>query len=133
MSNKFTSPRKTIETLVDACRSGDVEKLQSVFSKKALMTGYFNGEFYSGSPELFYDEVRDNPSPASSGSEYNGEIISVEEYGDIANVTLQEKGFLGANFINLFQLVRVDGSWLIYSKLYVDKWFTHKVSSNSNH
>lgn len=121
-AGKFSTPRETITTLVEACRSGDVEKLQSVFSPNALMTGYFNGEFYTGSPELFYDEVRDNPSPASTGSEYIGEITSVEEYGDIANVTLQEKGFLGANFINLFQLVREDGSWLIYSKLYVDKW-----------
>ena len=122
MINKFETPRQTIETLVEACRSGDVELLQSVFSDNALMTGYFGGEFYTGSPQLFYDEVRDNPSPASTGAEYIGEITSVEEYGDIANVTLQETGFLGANFTNLFQLVRKDGAWLIYSKLYVDEW-----------
>ncbi|MDH3376779.1 MAG: nuclear transport factor 2 family protein [Gammaproteobacteria bacterium] len=122
MSNKFETPKQTIETLVEACRTGDVEKLKSVFSSNALMTGYFSGEFYTGSPELFYDEVRDNPSPTSTGAEYIGEIISVEEYGDIANVRLQEKGFLGANFTNLFQLVRKDDSWLIYSKLYVDEW-----------
>jgi len=122
MSNQFETPVQTIETLVEACRSGDVELLQSVFSDNALMTGYFGGEFYTGSPEMFYDEVRDNPSPASTGAEYIGEITSVEEYGDIANVTLQEKGFLGANFTNLFQLVRKDGNWLIYSKLYVDEW-----------
>ena len=122
MINKFETPKQIIETLVEACRSGDVELLQSVFSDNALMTGYFGGEFYTGSPELFYDEVRDNPSPASTGAEYIGEITSVEEYGDIANVTLRETGFLGANFINLFQLVRKDGTWLIYSKLYVDEW-----------
>lgn len=119
---KFSTPRETITALVEACHSGNVEKLQSVFSPGAMMTGYFNGEFYTGSPELFYDEVRDNPSPASTGAEYIGEITSVEEYGDIANVTLQEKGFLGANFINLFQLVRTNGSWLIFSKVYVDEW-----------
>ena len=122
MSNKFETPKQIIEALVEACRSGDVELLQSVFSDNALMTGYFGGEFYTGSPELFYDEVRDNPSPASTGAEYIGEITSIEEYGDIANVTLQETGILGANFTNLFQLVRKDGAWLIYSKLYVDEW-----------
>ena len=122
MSNKLETPRQTIETLVEACRSGDVELLQSVFTDNALMTGYFGGEFYTGSPQLFYDEVRDNPSPASTGAEYTGEITSVEEYGEIANVTLQETGFLGANFINLFQLVHKDGTWLIYSKLYADEW-----------
>jgi hypothetical protein len=118
---KFSSPRETIAELVEACHSGDVEKLRGVFGQGALMSGYYNGEYYSGSPEPFYDEVRDNPSPAVTGAEYIGKIISVEEYGNIANVVLEEKGFLGANFINLFQLVCVDGTWLIVSKAYVDE------------
>jgi hypothetical protein len=119
---KFSNPRETITELVEACHSGDVDKLRGVFSQGALMSGYYNGEYYSGSPEPFYDEVRDNPPPAVTGAEYIDEIISVEEYGDIANVVLEEKGFLGANFINLFQLVCVDGTWLIVSKAYVDEW-----------
>jgi hypothetical protein len=119
---KFSNPRETITELVEACHSGDVDKLRGVFGQRALMSGYYNGEYYSGSPEPFYDEVRDNPSPAVTGAEYIGEIISVEEYGSIANVVLEEKGFLGANFINLFQLVCVDRTWLIVSKAYVDEW-----------
>jgi hypothetical protein len=119
---KFSSPRETITELVEACHSGDVDKLRGVFGQGALMSGYYNGEYYSGSPEPFYDEVRDHPCPAVTGAEYIGEIISVEEYGNIANVVLEEKGFLGANFINLFQLVCVDGTWLIVSKAYVDEW-----------
>lgn len=121
-TRNFSNPRETITELVEACRSGDVAKLKGVFSPGALMTGYYNGEFYSGSPELFFDEVRDNPGPNITGAEYIGEIISVEEFGDIANVILKEKGFLGANFINLFQLVCIGGSWLIVSKAYVDEW-----------
>ena len=54
--------------------------------------------------------------------EYIGEIISVEEFGNIANVVLKEKGYLGADFINLFQLVCKDETWLIVSKVYVDEW-----------
>ena len=121
-TTKFSTPQETITELVEACHTGETERLQDVFSPGALMTGYFNGEFYSGSPEPFFDEVRDNPSPASTGAEYIGEIISVEKFGDIANVTLKEKGFLGANFINLFQLVCIEGSWLIVSKAYIDEW-----------
>lgn len=121
-TRKFSKPRETITELVEACYSGDVDRLRGVFGQGALMSGYYNGEFYSGSPQPFFDEVRDNPSPASTGAEYIGEIISVEEFGDVANVVLEEKGFLGANFINLFQLVCMDGSWLIVSKAYADEW-----------
>ena len=121
-SREFLNPRETITELVEACHSGDVDKLQGVCSPGALMTGYYNDEFYSGPPEPLYNEVRDNPSPAITGAEYVGEITSVEEYGDIANVILNEKGYLGSDFINLFQLVCIDGSWLIVSKAYVDEW-----------
>jgi len=121
-TRKFSKPRETITELIEACHSGDADRLRGVFGPGALMSGYYNGKFYSGSPEPFYDEVRDNPSPASTGAEYIGEITSVEEFGDIANVILEEKGFLGANFINLFQLVCIDGNWLIVSKAYVDEW-----------
>jgi hypothetical protein len=121
-ARKFSTPRETITELVEACHSGDVDKLRGVFSQGALMSGFFKGEYYSGPPQPFFDELRDNPSPASTGAEYIGEIISVEEFGGIANVVLEEKGFLGANFINLFQLVCKDDSWLIVSKAYVDEW-----------
>lgn len=121
-TKELSKPRDTIIELVEACHTGDSERLRGVFSQGALMSGYFDGEYYSGSPEPFFDEVRDNPAPANTGAEYIGEILSVEEFGDIATVVLEEKGFLGANFINLFQLVHKDGSWLIVSKAYVDKW-----------
>ncbi|MFT5220543.1 MAG: hypothetical protein ACI9LO_002120 [Planctomycetota bacterium] len=121
-TRKFSNPRETITELVEACHSGDVDKLRGVFSQGSLMSGYYKGEFYSGSPEPFFDELRDNPSPASTGAEYIGEIISVEEFGDIASIILNEKGYLGANFINLFQLICIDANWLIVSKTYVDEW-----------
>jgi hypothetical protein len=121
-TSKFSTPRETITTLVEACHTGNVDKLRGVFSEGALMSGYFKGDYYSGSPQPFFDELRDNPSPASSGAEYIGEILSVEEFGNIANVVLEETGFLGANFINLFQLVRKNDSWLIVSKAFVDQW-----------
>ena len=121
-TGKFSNPRETITELVEACHAGDVDKLRGVFSQSALMSGFYNGEYYSGSPEPFFDELRDNPAPAITGAEYTGEIISVAEYGGIANVVLEEKGYLGANFINLFQLVCADGNWLIVSKAYVDTW-----------
>jgi hypothetical protein len=118
----FPDPRATITELVDACHAGDGERLRCVFSKGALMSGYFKGEYYSGSPEPFFDEVRDNPAPASTGVEYIAEITSIEEFGDIANAILEEKNFLGADFMNLYQLASIDGNWLIVSKAYVDEW-----------
>ena len=120
-TNKISSPQETITEYVEACRNGDVGKLRSLFSPSALMSGFYEGEFYIGSPDLFFDEVRDNPSPASTEAEYVGEITSSETIGDIASVTLREKGYLGLNFSNLFQLAYIESSWVIVSKSYVDE------------
>ena len=120
-TSRFSTPEETIEAYVEACRNGDVEKLRNLFSPSTLMTGYFGGEFYIGTPDPFFDEVEKNPSPATTGAEYIGEITSSELIGKIASVTLREKGYLGLNFSNLFQLAYVEGTWLILSKAYIDE------------
>lgn len=125
MSNKSErsskSPKAAIEAYIEATRLGDVPALKSSFTPSALMSGYFEGEFYSGTPEPFFDEVRDNPSPAESGKAYEGSITYVEVVGEVAQVTMKETGYLGLDFTNLFHLALVDDKWQILSKTYIDQ------------
>ena len=116
----MNSPLETIEAYVEATRRGDVATLQTLFAPTALMSGYFQGEFYSGTPEPFYDEMRDNPSAAESGEPYSGDIIHIEIYDAIAQVTVKEKSYLGFDLVNLFHLARIDDRWLILSKMYIE-------------
>ena len=117
----MNTPIETIEKYITATRLGDVEGLRSLFSTEALMSGFYEGEYYSGSPEAFFEEVRDNPSPSETGGKYTGEITHAEVIGKIAQVTMKEKGYLGLNFSNLFHLASIDGNWLIISKTYIDE------------
>ena len=114
------TPEKTMDMYIEATRRGDVEKLRSLFAPGALMSGFFEGEFYSGSPDVFFDEVRDNPSPNETGAEYSGEITHEEVVGQTAQMTMKEQGYLGADITNLFHLACLDGQWLILSKTYSD-------------
>ena len=114
------SPASTVQEYVAACLTGSVERLESIFHPNAVMSGYFQGEFYLGSPVPFFDEVRDNPSPSETGAAYSAEITTVEVSGDVASVTLKEDGYLGTRFTNWFHLVRLDGRWIIISKAYQD-------------
>ena len=116
-----STPLETINQYIEATRIGNVETMRSLFSPAALMSGFYGGEFYIGSPGYFFDEVKDNPSPSSTGAGYIGEITSSEIIGNIASVTLREKGYLGLDFTNLFHLAYIDGAWLIVSKAYVDE------------
>jgi hypothetical protein len=42
---------------VDACRTGDVERLKATFHPQALMSGYMMGEYLMGSPAPFFEAV----------------------------------------------------------------------------
>jgi hypothetical protein len=116
---ELSTPAQTIEAYVAACRRGDAASLRALFAPGALMFGFYQGEYYLGTPEIFFDEVRDNPSPTETGSEYAGRIISSEQHDRIAQVSLAEQGYLGADFTNIFQLALIDDSWLIVSKGYM--------------
>lgn len=115
------SPAATINAYVDACRTGDTERLQTLFHPDALMTGFYQGDFNIGSPRPFYEEVRDNLAPADSDAAYSGEIVSADIFGDIASVVMQETGYLGLNCTNLFHVANVDGVWKITCKSYIDR------------
>jgi hypothetical protein len=117
----MSTPIETIEKYIEETRLGNVEGLKNLFSPEALMSGFYESEYYSGSPEAFFEEVRDSPSPSESGQDYNGEITHTEVIGKIAQVTMKEKGYLGLNFSNLFHLACINDKWLIISKTYMDE------------
>ena len=113
------TPEDAIQAYVDACCTADTDWLKDLFHNQAMMSGCFEGKFYIGSPDVFYDEVRDNP--LSPGDTYAAEITASATYGNIAQVELQERGYLGKyDLTNLFQLVLVDGNWKIVSKTYTE-------------
>ena len=116
-----SSPEQTIQAYVDACRAGDIDSLRGIFLPGATMSGIFEGEFYLGSPEIFFDEVRDNPLSPEAQREFRATIESSEIFHDIASIVLRETGYLGSyNLTNLFHLVERPVGWRITGKVYSD-------------
>jgi hypothetical protein len=116
--NNIDSPQSTIEEYIEACRVGSDNRLRAIFHPNALMAGFYQGEFYMGSPDPFYEEVRDSPAPIEAGLDYRGDITTIEISGDIASVTLNESGYLGTDFTNWFHLAKIEGEWKIICKSY---------------
>ena len=95
--------------------AGDVGLLRSIFHPDALMNGYFQGNLGIGSPEPFFQLVA-AMDPETKDSGYHAQIESIDVVGDVATAKLVETGFMGSNFVDFFQLIRVDGEWKIISK-----------------
>ena len=114
-----SSPRAVLDAYIEACRVGDADTLERIFHPDALMSGFWNGEFYAGSPQPFFDEVRDNPSMAETGAAYSAQAEISDVTGDVAMGTIRESGYFGDDFTNHFHLVRIDGEWQIIAKTYM--------------
>ncbi|MFT5350858.1 MAG: hypothetical protein ACI909_001554 [Planctomycetota bacterium] len=118
-TNDAAGARATIEEYVDACNDGSVERLKAIFHEQALMSGYMMGQYLMGSPEPFFQVVKNPPPQATpTAGNYKGEITSVEISGPVASVTLKETGFMGMNFTDYFHLARIEDKWLIISKTF---------------
>jgi len=106
---------ETIEIYVRGTRTGDVALLKSVFHEKAVMSGdLFDMKMITDSPEHFFNDI--SGQQASDSYQYGYEVL--KEVKDIALVELNERNLKNTDFVNLFQLQRVEGDWYITSKLF---------------
>ena len=111
--------REAAARYIDAVYRGDVPALRACFHPAAVMSGYLGDEFLAGDPERFFEDVTAAPSMAATGAPYVAEVTVVDVVGDVASVRVDETGFFGSlAFANWFHLVRIDGVWLIVSKLF---------------
>ncbi|MEM1433905.1 MAG: nuclear transport factor 2 family protein [Pseudomonadota bacterium] len=111
-------PEAVISNYVKACYTGDVALLKSLFHAEALMTGHSKRGFYLGSPEPFFANVAGQEPMSKTEAAYEGRITTVQVSGDIAAVTLEETGYFGRSYTDVFTLAKLDGEWKIVSKTY---------------
>jgi hypothetical protein len=110
--------RAVIESYVDACWRGDDLALRALFHPEAAMSGFLGDSAISGSLEPFFEAVAHNPAPLDAGLIYETEIAGVSVSLRTGTAVLYERGYLGMNFINHFQLVAADGQWYITARLF---------------
>ena len=102
----------------EAMRDSDSERLKSVFSDHAMITGYMDGSLVDMSIEQFADFVSSrNPSDKEKGAEELLEIISCDISGDTAVVKVRDS-FIGRVFVDTLSFLKVEGEWKIFNKLF---------------
>lgn len=114
--------RSVIQDYIDGTFNADIEKLKGVFDDGAVMNGYLGPDCVLATPSAFIEDIASAPSMASAGDPYEAVVESILIEGNIASVVLSETGFRGSgNLIDVFQLVKIDGSWKVVAKLFTTK------------
>jgi hypothetical protein len=83
------------------------------------MNGHVNAQLILGTPEPFFDGIKNNPSMVDAGTPFKGEITWIDVTGSVASAILKETGFgEGLAFTNYFHLIKDDEEWKIITKTF---------------
>ena len=110
--------KETVQTYFDCMYESSAEKTHAAFHPNAKITGYLEDGLHEMSVAEFAGLVSSQqPSAKEKGEAARLDIISIEIAGDTA-VTRVRDDYLGMTFLDTLSLLRVEGQWSIYNKLF---------------
>lgn len=115
---ELESIRKVIDLYIDGVRNGNVAALRQAFHPQASMFGWKGRDLLITPIQGLYDYIASTPAPATSGEPTNFIITSMQVAGNAATVELAMDTYHAHDFLDSFQLLKVDGQWSIVSKLF---------------
>ena len=108
----------TIQTYFDSMYESSSEKVHAAFHPNAKITGYMGDRLLELSVPDFANLVgSQQPSPKEQGVSLHSEIWSIETAGDTAVSRVRDE-YDGKMFLDTLSLIKDDGSWRIYNKLF---------------
>jgi hypothetical protein len=110
--------QETIQTYFDSMYESSADKAQAAFHPDAKITGYLEDGLHEMSVSDFAGFVASQqPSPKEKGEPARLEILSVEVAGSTAAARMRDD-YLGLSFLDSISLLKSDGKWSIYNKLF---------------
>lgn len=116
--DELQSIRETIQLYIDGVHNGNIELLQQAFHPKAMMYGANPGGANIVEIEGLYSHVSSNPPVGETSKNHQCLITTIRYHGNAGIVEMEETDAYGHDYVNYFQLLKMDGSWVIVSKSY---------------
>lgn len=108
----------TINLYIDGLHMGNIETLKKAFHPKAMMYGISPKAATIVEIDGLYAFVSANEPPSRTGEPHQCFITSIQHAGNAAAVEMIEESAYGSDYTNYFQLLKIDGQWVIVSKAY---------------
>ena len=110
--------KATIQTYFDCMFESDSDKAHQAFHPNSKITGYMQGQLQEMSTDQFAQFVgAQSPSAKDNGDTPVLDIISLDIAGDTAVARVRDV-YLGLTFLDMLSLLKTDGEWKIYNKLF---------------
>mgnify|MGYP002630900884 FL=1 len=110
--------KDAIHTYFECMYESSEDKTHAAFHPDAKITGYLEDGLKQMSVNEFADLVANQqPSAKEKGEPARLDILSIDIAGDTA-VTRVRDDYLGLTFLDTLSLLKTDGKWRIYNKLF---------------
>jgi hypothetical protein len=108
----------TINLYIDGIHTGNIETLKKAFHPKAMMYGATPKAVTIVEIEGLYAFISGNNPPSKTGEPHQCFITAIQHDGNAAAVEMIEESAYGNDYTNYFQLLKIEGKWVIVSKTY---------------
>ena len=113
---EYDEVRRVVQLFHDGEAKGDAAKLQEASHPDARLFGSVEGTRYDMPMAQFIELAAKEPGDTGN---HRARILSVQQTGDAAVAEAVEEGYWGSlSLIDYFQLVRIEGTWKVVSKLF---------------
>lgn len=109
---EFEAVRQAAWQYYEGLQTGNIELLTKAFHPEAMMYGPGMIVPIQG----LFDYVAAQTAPAKSGERHECMITKIDCVGNAASVEMLQQSYQGINYINYFQLLKLEGNWVIVSK-----------------
>ena len=115
---ELSAIRDVAEKYAEGCQTGNIALLRSIFHPQAMMYGVSGDNVVMTPIEGLYAYIEANDPPQKTGEPHQSIVSAIRVEGNAATVeTVQESAF-GSDYTNFFQLLKIEGKWMIVSKSY---------------
>ena len=104
--------RKTASLYAEGLQQGNIHLLKKAFHPQAMMYGPGMIVPIQG----LFDYVAAQTAPEKSGEKHECMITKIDCVGNAASVEMLQQSYQGINYVNYFQLLKLEGNWVIVSK-----------------
>lgn len=116
--NDLEQIESIIQLYIDSLDESNPDKVKEAFHENAKVVGYLHGDLMEMSVDDFANfVVSQQPSPKEKGENIVFEVLTSSIEGTIALVKLRDK-YIGITFLDILSLIKCDGQWKIYNKLF---------------
>ncbi len=115
---ELKSIQDTVNLYVQGLQTGNIDTLRKAFHPKAMMYGVSAKVVTIVEIEGLFGFVAANFPPPKSADLHQCYITSIQYAGNAASVEMIEESAYGNDYTNYFQLLKIDGEWVIVSKTY---------------